>query len=85
MGGDVRGRVVSDVAIEGLYIELVIYEVKTRLPGDTAARGITTTTFDLLAGVDTYDANVIRVLENLQRALGSEPEQALLMTDEVEG
>jgi hypothetical protein len=74
VGGDVSGRNVSDVAIEGLFMEVA---------GSHAIFKEVYTTCDLLRGVDTYDANVIRLLENIQAALALEPSLALLQADEV--
>lgn len=74
MGGDVSGRAVSDVAIEGLYME--VHEPSPIFKD-------VYTTVDLLRGVDTYDANIIQFLENIQEALAREPETSLLLVDEV--
>lgn len=74
VAGEVHDGKVNDVVIDGLYAEVptkheVFKEVYT--------------TVDLLAGVDTFDANIIKLLENIQAAMGAEPETSLLVSDEV--
>lgn len=76
IGGEVHGGQVDDVAIEGIFMEVptkheVFKEVYT--------------TVDLLSGVDTFDANVIRLLENVQAAMDLEPVTSLLVREVSNG
>lgn len=73
VGGEVHDGKVTDVAIEGIFAEV---------PARSGVFNEVYTTVDLLSGVDTYDANIIKFLENIQNALGFEP-AVLLLTDEV--
>jgi hypothetical protein len=80
VGGEVDGQNVNDVAIEGLYMEVAFIPL---VDGRNVFHPGVVTTVDILHGVDTFDANVIRLLENIQAALDTEPATALLVTDEV--
>lgn len=76
VGGEVRDGQVDDVAIEGIFMEVpVSHEVFNAVY----------TTVDLLDGVDTYDGNVIRLLENIQAAMSMEPVTSLLVKEVSDG
>lgn len=63
VAGEVDGLGVTDIAIDGLSIEV---------PGRNLAGENVVHSYDILEGVDTYDANIIRFLENLQAAMEEE-------------